>query len=414
MEVIPIRTMLFLAAALLALCLPFAASAETRVMVVSDLHYLAPELYEGSELFLQALMRGDGKYAQHGEELMEALVEEVKHQQPDALLVTGDLAYNGEKASHERLAAFFARIEADGTPVWVITGNHDINVTRAIGFQGNGWYTTDSVTEEEFASIYAPFLMRDENAASAGFSYCVPVSDRLRVAMTDVANYEGEAQVFGLFTTAHQTWLEGVLAGAERDGAEVITASHHSLIPHSSYSKESYVMFGNQAMEQQLARHGVRLHLSGHLHIQHIAEKIGVTDAATGAFCNTPHRYAMITLADDGTLTYEACALCGEHLPEGFQAESRGWFAAITREKSRASLAELNLPEEDMLKMLSFSTRFNLAYFDGTFDPADPSWLEDEAYALWESCEGSGFGAYLLQVIAEGGGNNLLRALPPR
>ena len=64
--------------------------------------------------------------------------------------------------------------------------------------------------------------------------------------------------------------------------------------------------------------------------------------------------------------------------------------------------------------MLNYHTRFNLAYFEGTFDSADPSWLEDEAYALWQSHAGSSFAAYLLQVMGEANGSSLLRVMPPR
>ena len=49
------------------------AAAETKLMVVSDLHYLAPSLYRGSELFLRVLQAGDGKITQYGEELLSAL-----------------------------------------------------------------------------------------------------------------------------------------------------------------------------------------------------------------------------------------------------------------------------------------------------------------------------------------------------
>ena len=49
------------------------ATAETKLMVVSDLHYLAPALYQGSELFLRVLRNGDGKITQCGEELLSAL-----------------------------------------------------------------------------------------------------------------------------------------------------------------------------------------------------------------------------------------------------------------------------------------------------------------------------------------------------
>ena len=37
------------------------AAAETKVMAVTDIHYLAKPLYEGSGLFIQALKNGDGK-----------------------------------------------------------------------------------------------------------------------------------------------------------------------------------------------------------------------------------------------------------------------------------------------------------------------------------------------------------------
>ena len=85
----PLRAAALLFAALLALS--GWAAADTRLMVVSDLHYLEPSLYRGSDVFLQALRRGDGKAAQYGEELMNALYQTVLYEHPDALIVTGDL-----------------------------------------------------------------------------------------------------------------------------------------------------------------------------------------------------------------------------------------------------------------------------------------------------------------------------------
>ena len=45
----------------------------TSIMVVSDIHYLAPEYYQGSQLFLRALANSDGKLTQHSEVLIQAL-----------------------------------------------------------------------------------------------------------------------------------------------------------------------------------------------------------------------------------------------------------------------------------------------------------------------------------------------------
>ena len=38
-----------------------------------------------------------------------------------------------------------------------------------------------------------------------------------------------------------------------------------------------------------------------------------------------------VTVSDDGTIIYQARQLCDEHLPEGFQAMSRKWFADMGR-----------------------------------------------------------------------------------
>ena len=115
---------MIIAAALLLLIFCFAgsASAETKLMAVSDIHYLAQDLYRDSGLFLQVLRNGDGKITQYGDILLAALYRQILLEQPDALIVTGDLTYNGEKLSHTALANWFRIIENAGVPVWVIRG----------------------------------------------------------------------------------------------------------------------------------------------------------------------------------------------------------------------------------------------------------------------------------------------------
>ena len=54
-------------------CAAGSAFSESRLMVVSDLHYLDPSLYPDRDLFQQALQAGDGKITQYGEELLATL-----------------------------------------------------------------------------------------------------------------------------------------------------------------------------------------------------------------------------------------------------------------------------------------------------------------------------------------------------
>ena len=110
-----------------------------KLMVVSDLHYLAPALYENSDgVFETVMKRADGKMTHFSRGLLEGLIQETLHQHPDALIISGDLSFNGELESHLELAAAYKKLYAEGIPVWVIPGNHDINYPFAARYIKDG------------------------------------------------------------------------------------------------------------------------------------------------------------------------------------------------------------------------------------------------------------------------------------
>ena len=315
--------------------------------------------------------------------------------------MTGDLSFNGEAESHAALVEWFTRIEAEGVPVWVIPGNHDINSPTPRGFTEDGWYEVDGVTAEQFSAIYAEHML--PTSGGANLSYVVQVGENLRAAMVDTSFYQPVGQTFGLFTAGHAQWLKDAL---EADAEAVwITASHHSLIAHTQFMKDSYLMFGSDSMAELARSYGVRLNLSGHLHVQHIAHGDGLTDAALGAFCVWPHRYALVTLEDGKSLTYEAKALEDADLPEGFLEESRQWFFDIARAKAEASLADVNA--EDAALMSDYVARFTLAYFSGSYRSDDPSWRQDPVYALWSAQADDTYWQTMKLIMDEPNGNNL-------
>ena len=399
-----IKKILFATIALMLLTSP--AFTETSVMLITDPHYLSAELFDRDSPYFTGILSGmDGRLTQYGPELMDALAQEVRHRRPDALIITGDLSYNGEKKSHEELAARLREIGLEGTPVYVIPGNHDINTIRPVAFASDHVYTTEDVDIKEFTDIYRDLMLPAEGGPGANLSYHVRLSGQMWLAMTDVACYEGIAYTNGIFTDAHEAWLRTVLSEAAEAGSKVVTASHHSLIAHSEYEKKYYLMAGDDPMRALKAEFGSKLHLSGHLHVQHIAEKDGIVDAATGAFCLFPHYYAMIRLEDDGALTYEVSPLCAEHLPEGFSEMSRKWFTDIAAAKSLRSLMGSDISPEDMKLMAEFSARFNLGYFSGDLTGSD-EWLQEKAFRLWEAQRGT-FADYIRTVITEAGGSHL-------
>ena len=109
---------------------------EKHIILGSDIHYLSPELTDYGEAFQYDVDHGDGRLVTYIDQITDAFLEEVVEQHPDILILSGDLSSNGELASHEGLAEKLRRVEAQGIPVAVIPGNHDINNKRAYGYRG--------------------------------------------------------------------------------------------------------------------------------------------------------------------------------------------------------------------------------------------------------------------------------------
>ena len=383
--------------AILAL-IPLICSAETHIMVASDIHYLAPSLYEGSGLFLRALAAGDAKMTQYSPELLQALVEEALHQRPDVLLLTGDLTFNGERRSHEEFAAAMDRLWDAGVPVYVIPGNHDINNPNARAYIGEGYEPTDKVTPAEFRAIWSRCLLPGE--CPGAMSYAIRLNDEVWIAMADVSVYEESFETYGFYDEEQQAWLRSLLPEAGAAGVTVISATHQSLIPHTTYRANSYSIYNREYMLEDLRAGGVTLNLSGHIHVQHVIEQDGFTDAATGAFCVYDHGYGWVTVGEDGIPRYERHRVCEEHLPDGFREISLGVFGKNTLRQADEQLVPLIIPDPDRSAMVDFALRFNSAYFTGAFDRSDPAWREDPALALWRVYGShTTMGSYLLRTF---------------
>lgn len=131
------------------------ALAETKIMVVSDIHFLSHSLYEDeSPSFAEVVSKGAGKATQYSSELLDGLLAEARHQRPDILLLAGDLSFNGEAASHLELAEAMRELKAEGIPVAVIPGNHDINSENAVRFTDAGIERVDAVDSAAFGRIW--------------------------------------------------------------------------------------------------------------------------------------------------------------------------------------------------------------------------------------------------------------------
>ena len=124
-----------------------------KLVLATDIHYLSPELTDRGYYFEQLNLQGDGRLLWYQQEILEAFLAEMREMKPDAVLLSGDLSYNGEKLSHEDLAVLLSGLEEAGVPVYVIPGNHDINNLMSRSFFGEEAERVDTVQIKDFQKI---------------------------------------------------------------------------------------------------------------------------------------------------------------------------------------------------------------------------------------------------------------------
>ena len=380
-----------------------------RFVIGSDLHYIAPELTDGGPFFRELLAHGDGKTSSFCEELTDAFLEDVCREKPDALVLTGDLSFNGALESHRALAEKLRRVEAAGIPVLVLTGNHDVFCDSAARFEGENYTLVKSATTDDFRKIYAEFgydeaMSRDSDS----LSYCYELSDRCRVLMLD-ANTAAYSCAFSQTTLG---WIEAQLKAAADHGTEIIAACHQNLLQHSMFSY-GYVLEQSQELQRLFEKYGVSLFLSGHLHMQHAMEQSGVTEIVTSALCSYPCQYGVLCW-NNGSFRYETCAtdVYGWAQRHGrdvevllsFQDYAAALFDRRTLSQTVPILLANDLTDEERAAMNAYACEVNRAYFSGHMERYEELDPKGELRELWESTQ-SLYGYYLNSIRDDAGKN---------
>lgn len=375
-----------------------AADAVT-LMVATDLHYISPELTDHGEYFQKVIRSADGKAMEYIEELTDAFVRQVIDQRPDALILSGDLTFNGARLSHTALAQKLLAVDEAGIPVLVLPGNHDLRNARAASFEGDRFAYVESIDEAQFAEIYRPFgyetaLSRD----SASLSYMAQVTPSLRVLMLDV----NTQQLPGAVKKETLQWAEDQLARAAREGARVLAVSHQNLLLHSSMFSYGFVIGGNDSLLALYERYGVLCNLSGHIHLQHIAlSENRLPDIATSSLSVSPNQVGVLTI--QGNAAAYRTVPVAVSLPEdgGGFASFSDYAESFFRETAVSQVAELAAGSPRAAELTDYYADVNAAFFSGRMDTV--SW-DDDLLDGWK--EQSAFIYSYLKLMRDGGPKN--------
>lgn len=268
-----------------------------KIMVISDPHLLSPSLCDDGKAARQ-LDKSDMKMVIQSDYIMHSLIDEIIKAKPQLLLISGDLTFNGERASHERLVEHLQRLEQAGIKTFVIPGNHDVMCPYSKQYVGDEPTAVPSVTSEEFAAIYSHFgygsnSQRDPNS----LSYTCEVVPGLVLLGIDSNIYttdrdaEAEYHTDGAVRPETIEWIKRQLAQAQHDGKRVIAMMHHHLVEHidgESKLLPNYIVANHEEVAQVLREGGVKVVFTGHLHITDAATEDGITDVSTGSASTYP------------------------------------------------------------------------------------------------------------------------------
>ena len=388
------------------------ADAAYRVITATDLHYLAPELTDHGEYFWRVMENADGKVTEYCEEITDAFLSEVMEEQPEALILTGDISFNGARASHASLAKKLADVESAGVPVFVLPGNHDVYRGTSAAFFGEGYELVPSVTGEEFAEIYGAFgfdeaLSRDADS----LSYTAQLNDTTRLLMLDANTLHDSCSL----SDKSLGWAEKQLKDAQKENMAVLAACHQNLYQHSIF-RGGYMLDCSEQLHELLERYGVPLILSGHMHIQHIQTDGAVTEIAGSPLTMGECRYGVLS-CEDGAYRYEARCVNVSAWAEAqgignedllrFPDYPRERLEKRTRVQAEEQLKKKGISGDEAEKLTAYACALNTAYFTGDLSQIPVLDPEGELLAQWEA-SGTMFGSYFASIREEIGKNHCL------
>lgn len=364
-----------------------------RIAIAADLHYLSPALTDGGQYFTQLITNADGKLMQFSDEIAEALTAGMCAEKPDVLILPGDLTFNGARESHAALIEKLRRISDAGVRVLVMPGNHDLENPMAAQFQGDGFDRVQSVTPEEFASLYADFGYQDAiSRDDASLSYVSEISPGLRLLFVDTNTPDAP----GAVKRATLRWAEDALTAAGEAGSRVICVTHQTILQHNSVFTDGFVIEGREALAALLQRYGVACSLCGHMHIQHIKTLGDLMEIAGSALSVWPCQFGLLDVSAEGG-SYQTKPLTVASVPD-FHEQADAFFTENTLRQGRAAT------HDDA--MLRYLCEMNHCYYAGTMDNARS---DSAMLGAWEAADP--FTAAYLRSLAEDAGENFTKAV---
>lgn len=287
-----------------ALLVAAVTQAQTKIVVLTDTHVMAPELLVNDGSAWQHYLEYDPKLEDYSQQLFDAMIEQLKTEtKPDMVFITGDLTKDGELLSHQYVARKLEELRQAGVKVLVVPGNHDYGTDGAVYFDGSETYPATTATRSEIEQLYSNFGFGSafEREPTTMTYACQPFPGLTVIGI--------DSGVYGELSSTTLNWVCNKASEAYAATDRVIALMHHALIPHVTGidkipSLEAAVV-DHETVRDRLIAAGVSMVFTGHLHIGDIAKdyaqdpSVLIYDVATGALVDYPNYYREVTISED-------------------------------------------------------------------------------------------------------------------
>lgn len=276
---------------------------KTSFWVISDTHLIADSLHDHGQAFSQMQKTSQGKDLYYQETALSAFVRMAQKKKPSAIIVTGDVTFNGERVSAEKFAEIFKPLEE--TQLLVLPGNHDIYDGWAREFRGKKQYYAGQISPRMWRNIFKTSYKNAVSVDDESLAYSVQLNPDYLLILADSNDYGKEEATTapataGFLGREQRRWIKAQLQYASENNLQVIFCMHHNLYAHNPAVNKGYVVDDYRELRKLLAQYNVKLVFSGHIHAQNIMlpqDPCPATEVVTASFCSNDQGYGVVKVS---------------------------------------------------------------------------------------------------------------------
>ena len=368
---------------------------DVKFAVISDIHVYTKELGSTGSAF-EKVMLSDRKLLLDSIDLLDFAINEITASGVNFVLIAGDLTKDGELINHRIVAEKLRILENSGIQVFVVPGNHDVNNTEAFSFNGSTTTLVPTVSEQDFAQIYADFGFKDALMRDSGsLSYLTELSDGLLLLAIDATRHKENVAghhpiVGGKISQQTADWIASALREADIRNASVIAMMHHGFMEHWKGQKKlhpDYIINDFENFGKFIASWNVRVGFTGHYHAHDVTRSDFngkyMYDIETGSLITAPCpiRYVQIS---NNILNIRSDFIADKlHPGTDFASKAHSFVKQTVMLEAASTLRKFRVSENDIAIIAdAVGDAFN-AHYSGDENPNLRPALDKSKLGLW-------------------------------